>query len=156
VIFVYRLSRKYCCLISIRGIVWIFSFYVRYSTLLHRPPLRFHCVGGCWDWTQNCGDMALTARRSNHSARSHPQIRKDLIHKLGYFSSPTRLDLIHHSARCHLFWVQIALSHRSLPFQGPKKSRFSGLTPANGPCNRFARIKIITYRTYKQHIYINS
>ncbi len=24
-------------------------FYVLYSTLLHLPPLRFHCVGGCWD-----------------------------------------------------------------------------------------------------------
>jgi hypothetical protein len=22
--------------------------YVLYSTLLHLPPLRFHCVGGCW------------------------------------------------------------------------------------------------------------
>jgi hypothetical protein len=21
-------------------------------TLLHLPPLRFRCVGGCWDWTQ--------------------------------------------------------------------------------------------------------
>jgi hypothetical protein len=28
------------------------SFYVRYSTLLHLPPLRFHGVGGCWDQTQ--------------------------------------------------------------------------------------------------------
>ncbi len=36
---------------------WIFvSFCVRYLTLLHLPPLRFHCVGGCWDRTQdsNC------------------------------------------------------------------------------------------------------
>ncbi len=24
---------------------------VLYSTLLHLPPLRFHCVGGCWDRT---------------------------------------------------------------------------------------------------------
>jgi hypothetical protein len=23
-------------------------FYILYSTLLHLPPLRFHCVGGCW------------------------------------------------------------------------------------------------------------
>jgi hypothetical protein len=22
-------------------------FHVQYSTLLHLPPLRFHCVGGC-------------------------------------------------------------------------------------------------------------
>jgi hypothetical protein len=25
-----------------------FSFYERYSTLLHPPPLRFHCVGGVY------------------------------------------------------------------------------------------------------------
>ncbi len=38
-------------------------------------------------------------------------------------------------------------SLRSLPFQGPKKSPFSGLTPSNDPCNDgFARIKIISSR----------
>ena len=26
-----------------------------YSTLLHLPPLRFYCVGGCWDRTQAFG-----------------------------------------------------------------------------------------------------
>jgi hypothetical protein len=31
-----------------------FSFYVRYSTLIHLPHLRFHCVGRCWDRTQEC------------------------------------------------------------------------------------------------------
>jgi hypothetical protein len=31
---------------------WI--FYVRYSTLLHLPPLRFRCVGGCRDLSQDC------------------------------------------------------------------------------------------------------
>ncbi len=36
------------------GFLAIFYFYVRYSTLLHLPPLRFHCVGGCWDRTQDC------------------------------------------------------------------------------------------------------
>ncbi len=35
------------------GFFWIFSFYVRYSTLLHLPPLRLHCVGRCWDRTQD-------------------------------------------------------------------------------------------------------
>jgi hypothetical protein len=30
----------------------IFIFFVLYSTLLHLPPLRFHCDGGCWDRTQ--------------------------------------------------------------------------------------------------------
>ncbi len=28
-------------------------FYVLYSTLLHLPPLRFDCVGGCWDRTSS-------------------------------------------------------------------------------------------------------
>ncbi len=50
---------------------WIF-FYVRYSTLLHLPPLRILCVGACWERTQDCCDFGLTDRRSNHSARSHP------------------------------------------------------------------------------------
>ena len=27
-------------------------FFVLYSTLLHLPPLRFHCADGCWDRTQ--------------------------------------------------------------------------------------------------------
>jgi hypothetical protein len=35
------------------GFLGIF-FYVLYSALLHLPPLRFHCVGGCWDGTQDC------------------------------------------------------------------------------------------------------
>jgi hypothetical protein len=28
-------------------------FNLLYLTLLHLPPLRFHCVGGCWDRTQD-------------------------------------------------------------------------------------------------------
>jgi hypothetical protein len=33
-----------------------------------------------------------------------------------------------------------------LPFSGPKKSRFSGPTPFNGPQNGFASIKIVKSR----------
>jgi hypothetical protein len=43
--------------------------YIMYSALLCLPTHRFHCVGGWWDRT-----LALTARHSNHSARSHPII----------------------------------------------------------------------------------
>ncbi len=32
---------------------------VLYSTLLHLPPLRFHCVGECWDRTQDCCDFGI-------------------------------------------------------------------------------------------------
>ncbi len=51
----------------------IFSFFhVRYSTLFHLPPLRFHRVRGCWDRTQDCCDFGIdSARRSNQSAISH-------------------------------------------------------------------------------------
>jgi len=38
------------------GVLAFFSFYVRYSTLLNLPPLRFHCVGGCWDRIQDSCD----------------------------------------------------------------------------------------------------
>jgi hypothetical protein len=31
---------------------WIF-FFILYSTLLHLPPLRFHCADECWDRTQD-------------------------------------------------------------------------------------------------------
>ncbi len=41
---------------------WILFFYVPYSTLLHQPPLRFHCVGGCWDRTQDCCDFDIDSQ----------------------------------------------------------------------------------------------
>ncbi len=44
-------------------------FYVRYSTLIHLPTLRFHCVGGCWGRTQDCSDFGIC---SQTLARSHP------------------------------------------------------------------------------------
>ncbi len=36
-----------------------FFFYVRYSTQLYLPPLRFHCVEGCWDRTQDSCDYGI-------------------------------------------------------------------------------------------------
>jgi hypothetical protein len=41
-----------------------FGFYckVRYSTLLHLPPLRFHCVGGCWDRTEDSCDFGIDSQ----------------------------------------------------------------------------------------------
>jgi hypothetical protein len=35
------------------GFFGFYLFYVQYSTLLPLSPLRFHCVGGCWDRTQD-------------------------------------------------------------------------------------------------------
>ncbi len=52
-------SLRIIILLKNRGIFWIFSFYVRYSTLLHLPPLRFDCVLGCWDRTQDSCDYGI-------------------------------------------------------------------------------------------------
>ncbi len=74
---------------------------ILYSTLLHLPPFRFHCVRGCRIKPRTIATLALAARRSNqsarshpYSARSHPKARPDLIHsrpdlvqKLGQISS---------------------------------------------------------------------
>jgi len=38
-------------------------FCVRYSILIHLPPpLRFHCVGGCRDRTQDCCDFSIDSQ----------------------------------------------------------------------------------------------
>jgi hypothetical protein len=47
-----------------------------------------------------------------------------------------------------LFWAQMAVASL-VPFQGPKKFRFSGPTPSNAPRNDVAPLKIITYRAIK-------
>jgi hypothetical protein len=43
---------------------WIFFFliYVRYSKLHHLPSLRFRCVRGCWDRTQDCCDFGIDSQ----------------------------------------------------------------------------------------------
>jgi hypothetical protein len=69
-----------------RGNFWIFSFYVRFSTLLHLPPLRFHCDRGFWHRTQDF--WYFTVRRSNHLARSHPLLGYRSHSQLGYRSHP--------------------------------------------------------------------
>jgi hypothetical protein len=65
-------------------------FYILYSTM---PPLRFHCVGGCWDRIQDCCDFGISCQTFlpldlNHSRLDLIPTRLDLIH--------TRLDLILH------------------------------------------------------------
>ncbi len=53
-----KIRRKKCS-----EIVFLFSFYLRYSTLLHLPPLRLHCVRGCWDRTQqDCCDFDIDSQ----------------------------------------------------------------------------------------------
>ncbi len=45
---------------------------MRYSTLLHLPPLRFHCVGGWWNRTQDCCDFDID------SLMQHPPTQRNL------------------------------------------------------------------------------
>jgi hypothetical protein len=41
------------------GLIFGFFYVCLYSTLLHLLPLRFHCVGGCWDRTQDSCDFGI-------------------------------------------------------------------------------------------------
>ncbi len=53
------------------------------------PPLRYHCVEGRWDWTQDCCDFGIDTQSEPDTLTT----RLDYIH--------TRLDLIQNSARSH-------------------------------------------------------
>jgi hypothetical protein len=51
--FLHTLSfRNFINLIHFYPVICSQTNYVLYSTMLHLPPFRFKCVGGCWDWTQ--------------------------------------------------------------------------------------------------------
>jgi hypothetical protein len=81
-----------------------FFYYVRYSTLLHLPPLRFHYVGGCWDRTQDSCDYGIGCQ--------------------------TRLDLIHRKNRplsicCS--YVPCKVNLQGLPVNGPPNGSYFGV-----------------------------
>ncbi len=71
-------------------LLWIFldfSFYVRSSIRLQLPPLRFHCVGGCWDRTQDNWRHWLSAPLT------------------------TRLDLIHLQRKLHTLFMWVCYKY---------------------------------------------
>jgi hypothetical protein len=37
-----------------------FMYFIQH--LLHLPPRRFHCVGGCWDRIQDCCDVGIVSQ----------------------------------------------------------------------------------------------
>jgi hypothetical protein len=41
---------------------FLIFMYVIQHCLLHLPPLRFHCVGGCWDRTQDCCNFGIDSQ----------------------------------------------------------------------------------------------
>jgi hypothetical protein len=88
-------SVKYGTLAIKVGLFFIFSYFLIaifldfnfcYSKLLHLPPLRFHCVGGCWVRAQDCCDFGIDTRQPDALT-----IRLDLIHS--YISSPTDMPI---------------------------------------------------------------
>ncbi len=48
----------------------IFKYFI--PSLLHLPPLGFYCVGGCWDWTQDCCNACIVSQTLYPPARYHP------------------------------------------------------------------------------------
>ncbi len=65
------------------------SYYVRYSTLLHLPPLRFQCA-------EDAGIEPMTVATIRHWLSDAPTTRLDLIHllKLKCAHSPLNLRLL--------------------------------------------------------------
>jgi hypothetical protein len=72
-----------------------FSFYVLYSTLLNLPPLRFHCVRGCWDPTQGCCDFCIWESHVLTTRLDIIYIRLDLMNCTRLDLILNRLDLMH-------------------------------------------------------------
>jgi hypothetical protein len=52
----------------------------RFGVLFSTLPLRFSCVGGCWNGNQGYCDVPMEVRASNHKATSHPQHHSRLPH----------------------------------------------------------------------------
>jgi hypothetical protein len=80
----------------------IFSLYIRCSTLLYMPPLRFHCVGASEDAGIEPRTVATTAlavvRRTKttrldliHSTRSHPQVNMYVSYSWSASIGPRKL-----------------------------------------------------------------
>ncbi len=44
------------------GFFWIFKICFLYSSPLRLPSLRFHCVGGCRDRTQDCCNFVIDSQ----------------------------------------------------------------------------------------------
>ncbi len=42
--------------------IYFFFLYIFYSTLFPLPPLRFNCVRGCCDRTQDCCDFGIDSQ----------------------------------------------------------------------------------------------
>ncbi len=57
-------------------------FILLYSTLRHLPLLRFHCVAGCWDWTQDCFYFGIDIHISALAVHAYSQYPSTILVQL--------------------------------------------------------------------------
>ncbi len=69
-----------------------------YDIQHYQPPLRFHCVGGCWDRTQDSRlpDALTTQLNIIHSQLDLLHTQLDLLH--------TQLYFIHKKLDAYILW----------------------------------------------------
>ncbi len=81
---------------------YFFIFPLLYWTLLHLP---LHCVGRCWDWTQDSCDHDIGCQTlySSHSARSHPHSASSHPHSARSHPHTARSDPLFTCLRNSLF-----------------------------------------------------
>ncbi len=109
-----------------RGVFCTFMifFYVRYSTQLHLPNLRFHSVGGCWDRTQDRCDIGIDSQTLT--------TRPDIIHFWSFarISSNTPFgDGLPKVRLCSILYVRIICSFLPLvKFGSGSRARFGTRT----------------------------
>ncbi len=48
-----------------RGFFREFFYVFHFLALLLLPPLEFRCVGGCWDWAQECCDFGIASQTTS-------------------------------------------------------------------------------------------
>ncbi len=112
--------------------IWIFFWgggIFSYSTLLHLPPLRFHCSDGCWDRTQDRLQLvhwqshALTTRSNplNLSLPSYLYSYVKLFFHNIFLNSLTFLSPVELSLVCEIIFLFLAT------WVAPLSSHFSTL-----------------------------
>ncbi len=79
-LYVYIVKKPFYMIIILKGN--FFDFHTLFNTASYAaPPPRFHCVGGCWDRTQDCCDFGVGCQTlqplvlfSSTKAGSHPLV----------------------------------------------------------------------------------
>ncbi len=111
-----------------RGI--FFLFFCTFSTLLHLPPLRFHCLGGCRGWTQDSCDLGIGCQT---------------LKPLGYISSMKEGMCLHSPGTLQTRSTIL----KTLPFQMKKyctyiETRFKKILNKDAMCTENVYVSVTT------------